>query len=437
MRLVETAPEGTRNQTLNTAAFNLKSFVNAGTLDEGYLFDELAFAGRRAGLAEGEIEATIRSGFRGADAKVGARTVAERPPVQPPRVGAPDASAISSVVIPDDVWGEFLPLDAASWMWDDESPQQILWGMDNDILWADGEALMIAGGMGLGKTTLAGNLIRAQLGLRGEVLGYPVLRQEKPILYLAMDRPRQIRRSMRRQFSKDEMDAIRGRLLIRPGPPIADLAVNPPLLARMAMACGAGVVYVDSLKDAVIGLAADEVASAYNRARQYLLAQGINLLELHHNRKPGQDAGSGISEVFGSTWLTAGAGSVILLTGDPGDLVIRFHHRKTPADEVGPFRLHHDPDKGEMSVAGQIDLVVLARNAGPDGLTARAAAEAMYEKSRVSDSEIKKAQRQLDRLVKRGKLLRVDGERGGPGGSKPTAWFEASPGSDGPIEEPF
>lgn len=437
LRIVESAGEGVRNDTLNTAAFNLKSLINAGKLDEDYVIDELTYAARRCGLDESEIEPSIQSGFRGGDAKVGARTVAELPPApslkvvteQPAESGSEPSTAI---------WGEFPPMDAADWMFADEKPQQILWGRDNDVLWADGEALMIAGGMGLGKTTLAGNILRAQLGLEDEVLGLPVARQERPILYLAMDRPRQIRRSLRRQFPSSDADAIRGRLIVRQGPPVADLAVDPPLLARMAMAVGAGCVYVDSLKDAVIGLAEDQVAAAYNRSRQYLLAQGINILELHHNRKfNAQNGGTGIGEIFGSTWLTAGAGSVIMLTGDPGDLVIRFHHRKTPVDEVGPFHLNHDPDKGQMTVSGQVDLVVVVRNAGPNGLTSRDAAMVMYEKDRPSDSDAKKAARQLDKLVTRGLLMRVDGERGGPGGSRPTVWFETVPGKGLPMDEPF
>lgn len=437
LRNVETAPEGQRNHILNTAAFNLKSLVNAGTLDEDYLRDELTYAARRAGLDESEIEPTIRSGFLGADAKVGARTVTERPPMHTPQIGVLEAPQTSSVGETDPVWGEFPPVDAAAWMWDDETPQKILWGQDNDILWADGEALMIAGGMGLGKTTLAGNLIRAQLGLRDEVLGLPVARAEKPILYLAMDRPRQIRRSMRRQFPQEEASAVRGRLIVRPGPPITDMAVDPTLLARMAMAAGAGTVYLDSLKDAVIGLSEDAVGAGYNRARQYLLAQGINLLELHHNRKATINSGSGIGEVFGSTWLTSGAGSVIMLFGEPGDLVIKFHHRKTPADEVGPFHLNHDPDKGSFEVAGQIDLVIVARNAGAEGLTAKAAAGAMYEKSSPTEAECKKAQRQLDKLVRSGLLTRVDGHRGGPNGSVPTVWFEGDQSNDEASQQKF
>nr|WP_255525521.1 AAA family ATPase [Mycolicibacterium sp. BK634] len=286
-----------------------------------------------------------------------------------------------------------------------------LWGSGDDILWAEGEALMIAGGMGLGKSTLAGQLVRAQLGLQPTVLDMPVTPIERPILYLAMDRPRQIRRSMKRQFSEDERHKIAGKLLVRPGPPIMDMAVDPTLLARMAESVGAGVVYVDSLKDAVVGLSADETGAMYNRARQSLLAMGVNICELHHLRKPSPEAQGGIASVYGSTWLASGAGSVIILSGEPGDLVVKFRHAKTPANEVGPWHIHLDPDQGSFSVR-KCDLVVSVRKAGPAGLTAEDAAKDLYETRRPTAGEKKKAERQLDRLVSQGMLTKMDGIHG-------------------------
>ncbi|QRY55212.1 AAA family ATPase [Mycolicibacterium septicum] len=300
-------------------------------------------------------------------------------------------------------------MDGANWMFDADDTVVELWGQGDDILWAEGEACLIAGGQGLGKSTLAGQLIRAQLGLQDRVLGLPVTRVNRPILLLAMDRPRQLRRSMRRQFSEEERAAISGRLLIRPGPPIMDMAVDPTLLLRMAEAAGAGVVYVDSLKDAAVGLSTDEVGAMYNRARQSVLAAGINLCELHHIKKPSNDgSGGGISEVYGSTWLTSGAGSVIMLSGEPGDLEVRFRHVKSPANEVGPWKIHLDPDKGAFSVR-QIDLLVSVKNAGADGLTAEDAAMDIYECRRPTSSEKKKAERKLDAMVARGLLVKQQG----------------------------
>src|SRR5690606_17135093 len=54
-----------------------------------------------------------------------------------------------------------------------ETPAAV-WGHGGDVLWAEGEALLIAAPQGVGKTTLAHQLIRARLGLQESVLGLPV-----------------------------------------------------------------------------------------------------------------------------------------------------------------------------------------------------------------------------------------------------------------------
>ena len=108
-----------------------------------------------------------------------------------------------------------------------------MWGRDDEVLWPEGESLMIAGGLGLGKTTLAGLLVRA-LHFGGEVLGLPVLAADAPILYLAMDRPRQISRSMRRQFTEQHQARLKDRLIVWPGPLEEDLAKKPELLMELA-----------------------------------------------------------------------------------------------------------------------------------------------------------------------------------------------------------
>lgn len=62
VRRVLMAPEGTRNHTLNEAAFNLFQLVAGGVLDSVTAFDALYMAGRGCGLDEREIHNTIRSG---------------------------------------------------------------------------------------------------------------------------------------------------------------------------------------------------------------------------------------------------------------------------------------------------------------------------------------------------------------------------------------
>ena len=60
---VLSAVEGTRNETLNRAAFSLGQLVASDELDEAQVRDGLADAGIAAGLGEGEARATIASGL--------------------------------------------------------------------------------------------------------------------------------------------------------------------------------------------------------------------------------------------------------------------------------------------------------------------------------------------------------------------------------------
>lgn len=303
-----------------------------------------------------------------------------------------------------------------------------LWGKGSDVLWAEGEALMIAGPQGVGKTTLLGQLVRGLLGLGDEVLGLPVAEVER-VLYLAMDRPRQIQRSLARSFTSADRGLLERKLVVWQGPPPHDLAKNPGLLLALAEDAGADTVIVDSLKDAAIGLSEDEVGAGYNRARQMLLRSGRNLNESHHTVKRSGDGKGGppssINDIYGSTWLTSGAGSVILLTGEPGDPIVGFRHLKQPAEEVGPFRLLHDQATGEMTIEHGIDLVAVVRATGVDGLTAKGAAVAITEKSNPSRPEIEKARRKLDRLVEASILVKIEGQTPAAGGKPAAAWFLA------------
>lgn len=60
---VALAPQGERNNKLNRAAFSLGQFVTAGHLTRYEVVAALTLAGKRAGLADREIEATIESGL--------------------------------------------------------------------------------------------------------------------------------------------------------------------------------------------------------------------------------------------------------------------------------------------------------------------------------------------------------------------------------------
>jgi replicative DNA helicase len=301
-----------------------------------------------------------------------------------------------------DGYGEnFVP--GGAFIFDDSPEVDCLWGSGDKVLWAKGEGLVIGGSQGVGKTTLAQQLVLTRIGVLTEpLLGLPVVGQPSKVLYLAMDRPRQIMRAFRRQCRPDHKDILNQMLVIWQGPPPADLAKNCRLLTEMAEQAGADVVVVDSLKDAAIGLTEDEVGAGWNRAAQALMRSGRDLLVLHHTKKQNGAKKTGIDDIYGSTWLTAGMGSVVLLDGDPGGSLIHFRHLKTPASAVGPMKVIHDQSAGLLSVHNEVNIVDLAGRG--DGLTVKAASEALFGECTPVSQE--KARRRLHNLATTGRVFK-------------------------------
>lgn len=330
-------------------------------------------------------------------------------------------------------------VDGAQFVLDQPEGIPALWGRGTQVLWPMGEALMIAGGQGLGKTSIAILLVRELLGLGddGALLGLPIAEIDCRILYLAMDRPKQIARAAGRIFSEADRAVLAKQLTVWSGPPPRDLATNPALLARMADHYDAGLVIVDSLKDAAVRLSEDAVGALWNRARQHLLSQGRQLLELHHTKKrnPQGPQAPTVDDIYGSTWLTSGCGSIVLLAGEPGDPIINLRHIKQPAEEVGPYRLLHDQAAGLLTIEHSVDLVALVKASGIDGLTAKAAAVAVTEKPNPSRGDVEKYRRKLDQLAANGVLVRLEGTPSTEGGRTPVAWFLAEKSQSRPITE--
>lgn len=306
-----------------------------------------------------------------------------------------------------------------------------IWGKGEDILWARGEALLIAGPQGTGKTTLAGQLLRAALGLGSrELLGLEVTPNIRRGLYLAMDRPKQTQRTLGRMFHEEERDFLDELLTFWVGPPPADIAANPETLVNLARDHDADMVFVDSLKDAAVGLAKDEVGAGYNRARQLALAEGIEIVELHHMVKNSPDgkAPRHLKDIFGSVWITAGVGSVLLLWGEAGDPVVEVHHLKQPMNEVGPLFMNHNRETGGTDVwhDPDADVVAVARAKGRAGIDAQAAAKALYGTDKPSRAQTEKARRKLADYTAKGLLVALgDASHGGRGLSN--RWVAAVP----------
>lgn len=307
------------------------------------------------------------------------------------------------------------------WILDAPAGIPSVWGDDEEVLWAEGESLIIAAPPGVGKTTIAIQLVWGRLGLLDELLGYPITPSDDKVLYLAMDRPRQIQRAMGRLARPNQRDTLNAQLAVRPGPPPSDLAKHPEILAYIANATGARTVIIDSLKDAAIGLADDEVGSGLNRAIQTALAEGIEVGALHHQRK-GQNGTKpkSLEDVYGSTWIASGAGSVVLLWGQPGDSVVELAHLKQPGAAVGPLKIEHDHPAGTTKVTHGFDVLDYLR-ARPHGVTSRQAAHDQHGRD-PNANQITAMRNKLNRLVAKGLAVKEDGEIGGGGGSDGHRW---------------
>lgn len=299
-----------------------------------------------------------------------------------------------------------------------------VWGWHGQVAWAAGESVMVGGPIGTGKTTVGGQLTFGRLGLIDSVLGMPVVPGRGKVLYLALDRPRQIARAHSRPVRPEWEKVLRERLVFWSGPLENLLDKDTELLLRLAQQHGADTVVIDSLKDAVSTLTKDEVALAYNSARQRLIGEGVELLELHHEKKlqagAVKDQRPTLDQMYGQQWFAAGAGTVLYLAGHAGDPIVKLWHLKTSQGEIGPFEIVHDHDTGLSRVVEGQDPLSLLRVA-ENGLNALCMARLLYDTEKPTNAQREKARRVLEKLVDQGEAKVITQ------GAKKTAVYHAMP----------
>lgn len=135
----------------------------------------------------------------------------------------------------------------------------------------------------------------------------------------------------------------------------------------------------------------------------------------HHQRKAqaNNKKPTSLADVYGSVWVTSGAGSVLLVWGDAGDAVVEVTHLKQPAVEFGPVSVLHDHDAGTTVIHPDLDVRVMLKSEG--GVTVKQYASQIYETESPDRNDIESARRKLKALVKSGEARVVEREKAGGG----------------------
>ena len=179
---------------------------------------------------------------------------------------------------------------------------------------------MIVGPDGVGKTSIAQQLVSPARASAQSLLGMDVEAAAGRVLYIAADRPRQAASSLRRMVTEADEAQLDERLVVWKGPLEFDLDRRPADSSRVRRLIG-GVtdVVIDSLKDLTPDLVKDEIGSRVNMAFQELVACGIRT-----GRPPPPAQGTAgrhkprrLADVYGSRWLTAGMGSCCCSGANP------------------------------------------------------------------------------------------------------------------------
>lgn len=303
-----------------------------------------------------------------------------------------------------------------------DAPDRIdgLWGEHPNVLWAKGEGFMVAGQQGSGKTTIAQQLILEMVGVgrgHGRFLGLPVARlpEGAQVLYLAMDRPTQARRSFRRMVESTPEnrklldDGLATWLGPLPGDVTGAMLRDPYALVswiRDKYGSQIAVVVFDSVKDVLPDLSDGKIGQALNSAWQGLMQDGIDMLALHHDRKSGsgESRTADVDAIYGSTWLTSGLGSIVKVLGEPGAEEIVLHHVKQPGEVVGPIPVlhHHQEGRSEVNDAEVPKTVEEVLRAAGRPMTTSEITAALF------DGEVGKT----EKAAARRKLRKASGEKG-------------------------
>lgn len=314
-REVETlaqTPEGSRNEQLNIAAFNLAQLVGAGHLDRLEVWEKLEDTARAIGLTDVETVRTLHSAF-GAGERL-PRDVPDLPPL--PGLTVLDGAAGTTA---DEEARRHIALTAASKI----TVRPVQWVWDQRI--AVGTLALLAGREGLGKSTvgyqIAADMSQGRLpGIyhgtpRGVVVAATEDSWEHTIVPRLMAAGADLARIYRVEVITEEH--VHGSLslprdlvaLRREMTEVeAGLLLLDPLLSRLDPK-------LDSHKDAEVRMALEPLTGLADTARVAVL--GI----IHVNKSSDTDP---LTVIMGSRAFSAVARSVLFVMRDPEDDGLRL-----------------------------------------------------------------------------------------------------------------
>lgn len=287
---IQHAAEGTRNHTLNVAAFNLGQLIAAGEIAEPAVTQAIGDAALMAGLDIREIRATIRSGYAKGTLKPRTPNKPSVPPAPHPVPGGTDTPThdIPQAIDWDELWTR---------------PDNDEWLLEPLI--APGRQTVIYSPAKVGKSLLALQIAVAIANGR-PTLGVPTA--ATPVLYI--------------DFENDPVHDLRSRL-VEMGLGPADLGnltyLSYPTIHPMDTPAGAahmerildhyspGLVVIDTISRAVQGEenSNDTWTALYRLTGLVLKRKGISLLRLDHSGKDetkGQRGGSAKTGDVDAVW---------------------------------------------------------------------------------------------------------------------------------------
>jgi hypothetical protein len=291
---IAAATDGSRNDTLNRAAFNMAQLIAGGQISAEQVQDALVSAARAIGLGEREIAGTIRSGF--AKGQMRARTPTPAPFTAPlPTLnGAGPSTAVDN---PGDGYGT---VDWAA-VWADQTDME--WILEP--LLPAGRLVALYSPPKVGKSLLMLELAIA-IAAGKDALGSPT--RATKVLYL--------------DFENDPQTDIKARLIAMghgledvqrlaymsyPACPPLDTPQGGAWLYGAAKHHGASLVVIDTISRCISGEENDNNTwlNLYKHTGLHLKRDGIAMLRLDHSGKDeskGQRGGSAKGGDVDAVW---------------------------------------------------------------------------------------------------------------------------------------